>query len=280
MAHLESHRGRSTPKFTSLLLSRSPWLKLTQVGNWASTLLVMGLLLTWEWGVYSQIISPLYFPAPSFIFNTILKQMIKGALLEHTTATLWRMLWGLLVGGMAGLILGLAMGWSHRLRSVLDPLVAAIHPLPKIALLPLIMVIFGVGDLSFEIVIATGAFFPLLINTMAGVAQIQPIYFEVAQNYQAGLLKIFQRIIWPGSLPLILVGLRLALNTTLLLAVAVEMIGAQTGLGAMIWMAWTTMRVEEVYVSLSIILGLGMSMNLLLNYAHQRWVPWQISPPT
>jgi NitT/TauT family transport system permease protein len=239
--------------------------------------LVVGLLLAWEWGVYRRIISPLYFPAPFFILNTIIKQMIEGPLLEHAVATLWRMFWGLLAGGLAGLVLGLAMGWSRRLRMVLDPLVAAIHPLPKIALLPLIMVIFGVGDLSCEIVIATRAFLPVRINKKAGVAQIQPIYFEVAQNYQASLFKIFLRIIWPGSLPLVLVGLRLALNTTLLLAVAVEMVGAQTGLGAMIWMAWSTMRVEEVYVSLSIILMLGILMNLLLNYADQRWVPWQVS---
>lgn len=278
MAHLESHRERSSPKLESLPVSRRAWLRFPQVGGWLSLLITLGLLVFWEWGVYYQFISALYFPPPSFILNTILKQGDSGALPGHISATLSRMFWGTLIGSLSGLVLGMVMGWSRNLRAVLEPFTAALHPVPKIALLPLIMVIFGIGDLSFIVVIATGAFFPLLINTMAGVSQIHPIHFEVAQNYGAGTLKLFQRVIWPGSLPLILAGLRLALNTTLLLAVAVEMVGAQKGLGSMIWMAWVTMRVEDIYVSLLIIVLLGIALNLLLNYATRRLIPWQESP--
>jgi NitT/TauT family transport system permease protein len=236
---------------------------------------VLASLALWEIGVQRGAISALYYPPPSAILGVLQRMLASGELFGHISATLWRMLVGLLTGGGLGLVLGMLMGWSRDLRAVLDPLIAAIHPLPKIAILPLIMVIFGIGETSMILVVAMGAFFPMLINTLAGVLQIHPIHFDVARNYGASRLKIFQRVIWPGSLPLILTGLKLAINITLLLAVGVEMVSARKGLGAMIWMAWTTMRTEEIYASLLIITLMGILVNLLLHVITTKLVPWQ-----
>jgi len=185
-------------------------------------------------------------------------------LLDNTGTTLWRVFQGLLLGGIPGLLLGLIMGWSHRLYTLINPFVAAGHPIPKIAILPLIMIIFGIGESSKVVVIALTAFFPLLINTTAGVQQISPIHFDVAKNYGANLTTIFTRVTFPGSLPLIMTGLRLSLNLALLVAIAVELVSAQEGLGAMIWLAWQTFRTEELYVSLAVTALLGIVFNFLL----------------
>jgi len=233
-------------------------------------------LLMWELVVRSHIISVFYFPAPSFIAETLWKLLSNGTLVAHLQATLLRLFTALLIGSLPGLLLGLVMGWSRHLREIVDPFIAAVHPLPKIALLPLIMVIFGVGDTSLVIVAAAAAFFPMLINTMAGVRHINPIYFEVARNYRASRSKIFKRVVVPGSLPAILTGLRLAVNTTLLVTVAVEMVSSHRGLGAMIWMTWNTMRVEEIYVALLVITALGIIFTRFLQYLTSRLTPWHV----
>jgi NitT/TauT family transport system permease protein len=222
-------------------------------------------------------IPTLFFPVPSQILRSTFEMTASGTLTRHLALTLARMCLALALGGIPGLLLGLAMGWLPYLRAVLDPFVAALHPIPKIALLPLVMVILGVGDASLVVVIALGAFFPMLINTMTGVWQINPIHFEVARNYGASKGQVFRRVVWPGSLPLVLAGLRLALNATLLLTVAAEMFTPQNGLGAMIWFGWQTMLTAEIYVSLLVITVLGILFSYSIDLIGRRWVPWEPS---
>ncbi|MGQ9682398.1 MAG: ABC transporter permease [Anaerolineae bacterium] len=239
-------------------------------------MLALWLLMVWELAGRARWISALFFPAPSALLMTLARLMADGTLAANLSATLSRVLMGFVLGGIPGLLLGLAMGWSRRLRAIADPFVAAVHPLPKVAMLPLIMVIFGIGEAPKVVVIALAAFFPLLIDTMAGVRQINPIYFEVAKNYGAGVAKVFARVVLPGSLPLVLSGVRQSLNTALLLAIAVEMVSAQRGLGAMVWFGWETLRVEQIYVALAVTAALGVSSNVLLRGLAAFLAPWQV----
>jgi NitT/TauT family transport system permease protein len=234
------------------------------------------LLATWEfWGRTGRL-SALFFPAPSTILLTLFRLLTTGVLADNVTATLSRVLCGFVLGSIPGLILGLAMGWSRRLRAVIDPFLAAAHPLPKIAMLPLIMIIFGIGETSKVIVVAIASFFPVLINTMAGVRHIHPIYFEVAENYGASLCRVFARVVLPGSLSLVLSGIRLALSTALVLTISVEVVSAQEGLGAMIWFAWETLRTEELYASLVMTGILGISFNLAVERLTAYLLPWRV----
>ena len=140
------------------------------------------------------------------------------------------------------------------------------------------MLLIGIGEQARIALIMIGAFFPMLINTMAGVRQISPIHFEVAENYGANRFNTFTHVVIPGSLPLILVGARLSINTALVLTIAVELLTAREGLGAMIWLAWETFRIEELYASLFVTAVLGFSFNKLLQYLHDRFLPWHSSP--
>lgn len=244
-------------------------------GLWLPAAIAAGLLLAWEGLVAVGAVDALFFPPPTAIGATAVRLIGNGKLLGHVGVTLGRLFGGLLLGALPGLLLGLTMGWSRRLRGVVDPFVAAFHPVPKTALLPLFMVILGLGEAPKVVVVALAAFFPMLINSMAGVRQISPIHFEVAENYEAGPLKVLSRVVLPGSLPLVLAGLRLAFNTALVVVIAVELLAARRGLGAMIWSAWETMRTEELYAAVAVAGIIGITAGALLQRLTVRLVPWQ-----
>jgi NitT/TauT family transport system permease protein len=230
----------------------------------------------WEAMARKGMVSALFFPSPSVIVSTILGMFDGGRLATDVAGTVTRLLAGFLLGGSVGFVLGMIMGWSQTVRRILDPFVAAAHPVPKISTLPLIMLIFGIGIFSRTLVVGIAAFFPMLINTMAGVRQISPIYFEVAENYGARPRQVFTRVVMPGSLPLILAGARLALNRSLSITIAVELLMGENGLGSMLWYSWETLRVEELYATIVIIAGLGISFRLVLQRLSERVAPWQV----
>ena len=229
----------------------------------------------WEWAARREVISTLFFPAPSIIVRTLIRSFASGQMIAHSGATLSRIFLAFLIGGLPATIIGLAMGWSHRFRSGIDPFVAAAHPLPKIALLPLAMIFFGIGESSKVVTVAAAAFFPMLINCMAGVQQINFAHFEVAQNFRANPWKVFTRVVWPGSLPMVITGARLSINVAFLITISIELVSATKGLGVMIWFAWETLRTEELYAGLIVIAALGIGINFILRRLRMHLVPWR-----
>jgi NitT/TauT family transport system permease protein len=242
---------------------------------WLPGLILIMALGCWEWAARREIISTLFFPAPSIIVRTLIRSFIDGELLNHTGATLSRVLLAFIIGGLPALIIGLAMGWSRRLRAGIDPIIAAIHPVPKIALLPLAMIFFGIGESSKVITVAAAAFFPMLINCMVGVQQISVIHFEVAKNFRANPWRVLTRVVWPGSLPMVITGMRVAINIALVVTIGIELVSAQKGLGVMIWFGWETMRTEELYAGLIVISVLGIGFNFILERLKSHLVPWR-----
>lgn len=249
--------------------------RLVRDERWWSALVILAALALWEIAARTGWISRLFFPPPSVIVWALLRMAWNGALWPALGSTLGRLTAGVVIGGGGGLLLGWAMGASRPLRVALDPFVAALHPLPKLAIFPIFLILLGIGEASKVALLATVAFFPMLINTLAGVQQIDRTYWEAAANYGATGGKLLRRVILPGSLPLALTGLRLAVNSALVVAIAVEMLSAREGLGATIWLAWQTLRTEELYATLLVIGLLGLASNGLLR-AVMRWLlPWQ-----
>lgn len=279
MAYLEQTQKRSTAAHVEVIPSPvfEPSVGREPLGwgeQWLPSMISLALLAGWEFSIYLGWISALFFPAPTVIARAFVEQISNGELIEAVWVTFGRLLVGLVSGGMAGLLLGAWMGWSRRVRMVVDPFVAAFHPVPKISILPLVMIIFGIGETSKIVLVAIAAFFPLLLNTMTAVHQINPLHLEVARHYGAAGIKLFRRVILPASLPLILTGLRLALNAALVITVAVELISARTGLGATIWLAWETLRTEELYVALFTTALIGIGFNRLLQFCERRLIHW------
>jgi len=236
--------------------------------------LVLGLLIIWEFLARLKLISPIIFPAPTLILSSLLKNLLIGKYNENVFISFSRVFFGFLIGGGAGMILGLLMGWSRRMRRVLDPIVAALHPIPKFALLPMVLIMFGLGESSRIVMVSIGAFFPMLINTMAGVVQVNPTYYDVVENYGASRFDTFWKVALPGSLPLIITGARLSLRSALTLTIGVEMVFGNNGLGSDLWLAWETMRMTDMYSTLIIVSVIGLGSNILLERLKNKLIPW------
>jgi NitT/TauT family transport system permease protein len=248
--------------------------RLVRDERWWSALVILAALALWEIAARAGWISRLFFPPPSTILLTLGRMMLTGKLWPALALTLYRLALGVVIGAGSGLLLGWLMGASRPVRVALDPIVAALHPLPKLAIFPIFLILLGIGEASKVALLATVAFFPMLINTLAGVQQIDRTYWEAAANYGAAGGNLLRRVILPGSLPLALTGLRLAVNSALVVAIAVEMLSAQEGLGAMIWLAWQTLRTEELYAVLVVIGLLGLVFSALLGMLTKRLVSW------
>jgi NitT/TauT family transport system permease protein len=241
-----------------------------------SATVAIGAVTLWELMSRGGFISPLLAPAPSAVARALVAEFATGEIVPHLALTLYRVVSGILIGGSAGLVVGLLMGMSRRLRDIADPFVAAIHPIPKIAILPVVMAVLGIGDASRIAVISLAVFFPLMISTMNGVLQISHTHLDVARNYGATGLKLFRRVVLPASLPMVLSGLRIGVNLALLITISVEIVGATKGLGALIWTSWEVLRIEVLYASLIVIMLLGISFNRFVRILSDAVAPWSV----
>ncbi len=233
----------------------------------------VALFALWEIAARAHWIDVRFFPAPSAIAGTFGTMLANGALWSNTLTTLERLAIGIVVGGAPALLLGLAMGLYRPIYALVDPLIAATYPVPKSAILPLILLIFGLGEPSKIAMVAIGMFYPVVINTAAGVRQIDRMYFDVGRNFGARGWAVFRTIAFPGALPVIMTGVKLGVGLGLILIAVAEMIGAQSGLGFMIWNAWQVLQVNVMYVGLITIAVIGFVLTVLLNEVERLLIP-------
>jgi NitT/TauT family transport system permease protein len=234
------------------------------------------LLFLWEFLVQVGLLDKRFFPAPTSIVGTFQQLVVSGELFKHLQASIARIVIGFMMGAIPALFVGVTMGLSRWVRAFLSPMVAALYPIPKIAILPLVMLIFGLGEQSKWVIIAIGVFFLVLYNTMAGVMNIPNIYLDVGRNFGANRVQFFWTVALPGALPLIFTGIKLAAGVALLIIVAAEFVGAKTGIGYLIWQSWQTFSVETMYVGLVVISMLGYLVSLGLDELEHFLIPWRL----
>jgi ABC-type nitrate/sulfonate/bicarbonate transport system permease component len=233
------------------------------------------LLLLWEAAARSGVIDSRFFPPPSSILEEMMAMLRTGELMTHTLSSLRRLGWGVLLGGVPALLLGIVMGLNRVARAIVEPLVAALYPIPKSSIVPLALLIFGLGEGSKVFMVAVGVFFPVIINTTTGVLEINKIYLDVGKNFEASRWNVLWTIALPGALPVIMTGVRLGIGMGLVLIAVAEMIGAKSGLGFMIWNAWETFSVERMYVGLLVIAIVGVAVTFLLQELERILIPWK-----
>ena len=235
----------------------------------------LGLLFAWQAAAQLGLIDVRFFPAPSSIIRALIGIAQSGELWENTSISLQRLVLGFLLGGIPALILGIIMGISRPIRAFVDPLIAATYPIPKSSILPLILLIFGLGEMSKVMMVAIGVFYPIAINATAGVLQINRVYIDVGRAFKANPYETFRTIALPGALPFIMTGVKLGAGLGLILIAIAEMVGAKSGIGYMIWSAWETFSVERMYVGLFVIAIIGFVMTLGLNELERWLIPWK-----
>ncbi len=231
-------------------------------------------LLMWELTVRMGMLDSRFFPPPTRVAAELADMTASGELWEHLSISLKRIALGFVIGAIPGVVLGMLMGWFRGVKAALDPLVAATYPLPKIALLPLFLIIFGLGETSKVMTVATAGFFLVLITTAHGVSNLDPILIQAAENYGAKGWKLGTKVILPASLPTIFTGLRLSLGVSLLIIVAAEFVAANEGIGFLIWISWSTLRVTRMYAGLVVISILGIIFTTGLNLLGKWLTPW------
>jgi NitT/TauT family transport system permease protein len=196
---------------------------------------------------------------------------------SHVLATLGRVLAGFLAGGVPGILLGVVMGMNRTVRLMLDATLSAVYVLPKIAIFPIVMLTFAnpFGEGPKIMVVALSVFVLVTINTMAGVAGIEPVYLMAGRNYGARGWRMLTHVILPAALPVIFAGLRIALGTAMIVIISVEFLRADQGVGYLTYYYWEVLNPEKMYAGLVVVMILGVLLSWALARL-QRWaMPWR-----
>lgn len=233
------------------------------------------LLLLWEALVRAGLLDARFFPAPSSVIRSLAVMASGRELWIHAGYTVSRMLIGFVLGAIPGVLVGIVMGLSVPIRAFLQPAIASIYPIPKIALFPLVMLIFGLGEPSKWVIVAVAVFFQVLMSTLAGVVNIDRIYLDVAADFRASRWQAYRTIALPAALPYIFTGFQLGLGMSLIVVVIAENFGTEYGLGYVIWHSWQIFEVRDMYVSLIVVALLGYLSQLGLARLERVLIPWR-----
>jgi ABC-type nitrate/sulfonate/bicarbonate transport system permease component len=240
-----------------------------------SVLTPLALLAIWEIAAGFGAIDTAFFPAPTAILAEFYDMLRTGELFNHTMISLVRIIVGFSIGTAIGIALGLAIGLNKTVAAMFQPLIDMTFPIPKVGLLPLVIILFGLGEASKYVIIAISCFYLVVINTVAGVRQIDRIYLDVGRNYHANRRLMFMDVALPGALPTIMAGVKISMGVSLIIIVSAESLAAKSGIGFLIWTSWQVFQVEKMYVGLFVSALLGLGFTVLLNWVERKLIPWK-----
>ena len=233
------------------------------------------LLTVAEIGTRSGWISALTLPRPSAVFGTLYQLWDTGLLWTHLLPSLQRLLVGGSLGLAAGIGLGVMIGLFSLVRAGLVPLVAALFPIPKIALLPLFVIWFGIDEASKYALIAFGTFTPTVVATYGAVDNVDRTLIRMGQSFGMSWLSIVRKIVLPGAFPAILSGLRVSISIAIILLVAAEMLGARYGVGSYILEAGSLYDLEKLFAGVTILSLMGLIVNAVIGWVERSFINWR-----
>jgi ABC-type nitrate/sulfonate/bicarbonate transport system permease component len=238
----------------------------------------VALLLVWELLVYLGMVDRRFFPPPSKIFmnsvDLLASAKERANLLRDIVATYARLIIGFGVGSILGIAVGLLMALYVPVRFALSPFVYATYPTPKLAIFPLLIVIFGIGDTSKTVLVIMGVFYMTCINTLGGVLYANPIYSDVATAFRMPTLTRWTKVAIPSAMPAIVSGLKLGLGQALILVVSAEFVAAENGLGSFIWNSWQVLDIPRMFLGLVVVAITGGLALLFGMQLERHLIPW------
>ena len=244
--------------------------------NWLlGTLSMLAFLALWEIVVRVGLVNPLFTSSPSRIVAAAIEMFADDSFYGHLEVSAKEFFSGFALAIVIGVPLGIAMGWYSRVNAILEPFVSALYATPRIALLPLVVIWFGIGIASKVAIVFLGAIFPILVNTITGVRTIEADFVKVARSFGASDRQMFLTVVLPSAVPMLLTGLRLGLGHALVGIVVGEMYGATQGLGYLIAVAGARFQTDRVMVGIILIAGLGVALTELLRAIERRFERWR-----
>lgn len=236
---------------------------------------VVGFIVVWQLVANARIWSKLFLPGPSDIVVAFGELVAEGELAQDLAISGQEFVIGYTVAAVVGILLGLVLGWYRRIRYAFDPFITFFYATPRIVLLPLIIIWIGIGIESKIWIVFLGAFFAVLINTMAGVRSLDENLLRVARSFGATQVEVFRTIALPGSVPFILTGLRLATGHALIGIVVGEIVGAPHGIGRMMWIAGQTFQSARMFVGLFFLAITGVLLTYALQKLERHFDAWR-----
>tara|TARA_R110000751_G_scaffold18234_19_gene55356 strand:+ start:1090 stop:1938 length:849 start_codon:yes stop_codon:yes gene_type:complete len=243
--------------------------------RWVGPVVFAVLIAVWEVGSRFGWISPIVLPAPSEALEAFANLARSGQLALHLQASLSRLVQGWIFGTLLGVAFGFAAGLFSLARAGIVPLVAAFFPIPKIALLPLFIIWFGIGEESKVATILFGTFFPTVIAVYGGVDGVDRGLVRMGQSFGLSRWSIIRKIVLPGAMPAILSGFRISASIAIILLVAAEMIGAEYGIGAYVLLAGNLMATDQLVAGVAMLSILGLTVSWLIGRLEKRVLRWR-----
>ncbi len=253
-------------------LRQTAGLVATQLQAW---LVPLGILLVWQAASMNGLVPETILPRPTAVLLTAWKTTLTGELPANMGVSFMRALAGFVVGGGIGFLLGLANGLSSLSDRLTDTTLQMLRNVPHLALIPLVIVWFGIGEGAKLFLVALGVFFPVYLNTLHGIRAVDPQLIEMGRSYGMNTRTLFWRVIFPSALPAIFVGIRFGLGIMWLTLIVAETIAAQSGLGYMAMQAREFMQTDIVVMAIVIYALLGKLADWVATLWESRCLPWR-----
>ncbi|MBV9112980.1 MAG: ABC transporter permease [Hyphomicrobiales bacterium] len=242
---------------------------------WSGVATLALVILAWQGGSATGLIPDLFLPSPLAVARALWRLTLSGELRTNLLASVLRLAVGWTLGTMIGISVGIAVGIFTLARSPVLALVSALFPIPKIALVPLFIIWFGIGEGSKFATLAIGVFFPTVISTYSGIDNVQRNLVMMGQSFNLSTWSIVRKIMLPGALPSVLAGFRITISVAIILLVAAEMIGADSGIGAFILAAGNLYRTDDLIAGVVILSLLGLSLSAILTRIERAAFSWR-----
>ncbi len=270
MATAKLEAGRGTTR------ARPRWGRIGELTLPALT--VVAFIVAWQLFVDLRHIPPIYLPSPTAIAVALVQMTLDGSMLMGLAVTLLRIFAGFLIAAATGIFLGVLMGMSRLVARVADPWIAALYPLPKISLIPLLIIWLGTGETYKIVISAVSAFFPIVMSTYSGVRQVDRGLLKAAEDLGANRRQIQLKVVIPAAIPSIFSGLQLGMGVAIILVVAAEMIGgsSRSGMGYLLISTGQVMDTEKVFACLVVLALMGAAVIKLQQWIDAKVAPWAV----
>lgn len=234
------------------------------------------LLLIVFWAGMAAMIQQPILPSPLVVAKTLWQEMIKGDILEHLSASVWRVMASTILAILAAAPAGLVLGQSKKLNAIFAPIIYLLYPIPKVVLLPIVLLFFGIGDLPKIIIIFMILFFQILVLVRDQAASIRPELIQSVRSLGAGRRALFRYVYLPASLPAILTALRQSVGTAVAVLYIAELFATQRGLGYYIYLNGSTLfNYPAMYAGIIMLSLMGLALYFSVDWLERKLCPWQ-----